>query len=84
MLRLWLFPAIPVSVAGRVAGRELLPKSDPHLVVYDNTTTRAVRANLKSTNAYGLNKAFEEFLDKKVNLNDAAREAHEGRDPCTS
>lgn len=32
---IWLFPAIPVSIAV-ACGRELLPKSDPHLVVFDN------------------------------------------------
>ena len=32
---IWLFPAIPVSIA-ITCGRELLPKSDPHMVVYDN------------------------------------------------
>ena len=34
-----LFPAIPVSVA-IACGRELLPKSDPRLVVYDNTNDK--------------------------------------------
>lgn len=36
---IWLFPAIPVSIAV-TCGRELLPKSDPHLIVYDNTNDK--------------------------------------------